>query len=134
MTTPSPTAASGCPLLGIDVVHLPTLKAMLDGPGSQAFLNEAWRPTEQADCGGRISSLAKTWAAKEATMKALGVGVSDVQLLDIEVVRAAGRPPRVHLHGAAAVRAAELGNPPLTLSMSQDADTAIAAVLGYVQP
>lgn len=135
MTAPAPLpAAGGVPLLGIDIVHVPRLRAMLDGPAAQAFLDEAWTRREQHDCDGRTSSLAMTWAAKEATMKALGVGISEVALLDIEVCRTPGRAPTLWLHGAAADRAHDLGSPALTLSMSQDADAAVAAVFGYGRP
>lgn len=121
----------GAPLLGIDLVHLPTLQAMLDSPGAQTFLDEAWSTDEQLACSGRTASLAMTWAAKEATMKALGVGISDVPLLDIEVVRTPGRAPQLALRGAAAERATKLGCGTMTVSMSQAADTAVAAVIGY---
>jgi holo-[acyl-carrier protein] synthase len=127
-------AAGNPPLLGIDIIHVPRLRAMLDGPAAQAFLDEAWTRQEQQDCGGRASSLAMTWAAKEATMKALGVGISEVALLDIEVCRVPGRAPVLRLYGAAAGRAHDLGSPALALSMSQDADTAVAAVFGYTRP
>ncbi len=118
------------PLVGIDLVHIPRLAAMLASAGAQAFLDEGWRASEQADCGGRASALAATWAAKEATMKVLGVGMTEVALTDIEVVRESGRPPRLRLHGSAAARAAQLGNPALALSMSHEADTAVATVFG----
>jgi holo-[acyl-carrier protein] synthase len=126
-------AISGVPLLGIDIVHIPRLRAMLDGPAAQVFLDEAWTRQEQDDCAGRPSSLAMTWAAKEATMKALGVGINSVPLLDIEVLRVAGRPPALRLTGVAAEHAENLGSPALAVSMSQDADTAAAAVFGYGQ-
>jgi holo-[acyl-carrier protein] synthase len=122
------------PLLGIDLVHLPTLQAMLDSPGAQTFLDEAWSTAEQQACSGRTASLAMTWAAKEATMKALGVGISDIPLLDIEVVRTPGRAPQLALRGAAAERATQLGCGTMSVSMSQDADTAVAAVIGYPAP
>lgn len=135
MTASAPFPAAGSvPLLGIDIVHVPRLRAMLDGPAAQAFLNEAWTRQEQQDCDGRASSLAMTWAAKEATMKALGVGITEVALLDIEVCRTPGRAPTLRLHGPAADRAHDLGSPALTLSISQDADTAVAAVFGYGRP
>jgi holo-[acyl-carrier protein] synthase len=125
---------TGVPLLGIDVVHLPRLRAMIDGPAGPAFLNEAWTRQEQDDCAGRPSSLAMTWAAKEATMKALGTGISSVPLLDIEVVRTPGAAPVLRLHRAAAERAEAIGLTALTLSISQDADTAVAAVFGFGRP
>lgn len=124
-------AIIGVPRIGIDVVHLPRLRAMITGPAGPKFLNEAWTRQEQADCAGRPSSLAMTWAAKEATMKALGAGISSLPLLDIEVLRTPGAAPVLTLHRAAAKRADAIGMAALALSMSQDADTAVAAVFGF---
>ena len=51
--------------------------------------------------------LAARFAAKEATMKALGVGLGSCKLREIEVGRHDGGQPYLVLHGAAARLAAE---------------------------
>jgi holo-[acyl-carrier protein] synthase len=128
--TAVPAAVSTAPLVGVDVVHIPTLQALLEGGGGDVFRDEGWLPAEHAACSGSVAALAATWAAKEATMKALGVGITDVALRDIEVVRTPAGVPHIALHGAAAERAAALGNPPLSVSVSHEVDIAIAVVVG----
>jgi holo-[acyl-carrier protein] synthase len=128
----TPPAATVMPLIGIDLVHVPTLRALIEGPGGAAFLAEGWRPSEQVACGGSPTTLAVTWAAKEATLKALGVGISQVPLLDVEVLRQDGEPPKLRLHGEALSRARVLGDPALTISLSHESNLAVAVVCGYV--
>ena len=53
--------------------------------------------------------LAVRFAAKEAVMKAMGVGLWKFPLRDIEVVKAPSGQPAVRLHGRAAELAAERG-------------------------
>ena len=91
---------------GIDVAEIPRLRAALDEPqtGSR-FKGRVFTPGEQAYCegrgAGRYESYAARFAAKEATMKALGTGYShEVWWRDIEVVRRGG-PPRLSLSGGA---------------------------------
>jgi holo-[acyl-carrier protein] synthase len=49
------------------------------------------------------------FAAKEAVMKAMGVGLGEVRLRDIEVRRAESGAPSVLLHGTAAEKAESMG-------------------------
>src|SRR5207244_1946900 len=53
--------------------------------------------------------LAARFGAKEAVMKALGVGLGAFKLRDVEVMRKRGGAPVVALHGKAAVLADERG-------------------------
>src|ERR687891_148860 len=53
--------------------------------------------------------LAARFAAKEAVLKALGVGLGSARLAEIEVTRAAGGAPALQLGGRAAALAAERG-------------------------
>ena len=73
--------------------------------------------------------LAARFAAKEAAMKALGVGLGACRLHDLEVVRAEGGAPALVLHGAATALAAALGVDRLLLSMTHTDLTAQAIVL-----
>jgi holo-[acyl-carrier protein] synthase len=57
----------------------------------EPFLEIAWTPTERRYCAGRIDRLAAHWAAKEATMKAIGAGIGEIGPLEIEVVSAEGK-------------------------------------------
>ena len=72
------------------------------------------------------------FAAKEATMKALGVGLGEVVMVDIEVVRAESGAPSLQLHGTAAAMAAERGVKRwlLTISHTDHLAQAIVVALG----
>ena len=72
------------------------------------------------------------FAAKEATMKALGVGLGEVVMRDIEVVRADSGAPSLRLHGTAASLAAARGvrRWMLTISHTEHLAQAVVVALG----
>ena len=71
--------------------------------------------------------MAGRFAAKEAVLKALGVGLRrGIRWTDVEVVNDAGGRPGVHLHGGAASLAAEHGLLRLEISISHTARLAVA--------
>lgn len=70
--------------------------------------------------------LAARFAAKEAVMKALGVGLGAFKLRDVEVVRRPSGAPEVALYGAAAALARERNAHRWWLSLSHTDITAIA--------
>lgn len=80
--------------------------------------------------GVAAQRLAARFAAKEAVLKALGVGLGACRLRDVEVVRdpASGRPS-LALHGAAAALAAERGVGAWHLSLTHTASRAVAFVV-----
>ena len=102
---------------GVDIIEIPRIKQTLDRYG-QRFLNRIFTPDEIAYCHGRAPNLAGRFAAKEATMKALGTGVRGVSWKDIEVVRADSGAPSVKLHGRAEKRAERLHVSEISLSIS----------------
>ena len=69
------------------------------------------------------------FAAKEAVMKALGVGLGSCELTDIEVVRAESGQPSVRLSGSAADLAAEHGVTTWHLSLTHTESAAHAIVV-----
>jgi holo-[acyl-carrier protein] synthase len=115
--------------LGIDLVDIDKLAQLAEVSGD-AFLNMAWTVREQGECCGRPDGLASRWAAKEATMKALGVGLGDIDPLDVEIQTEDGRTPRIVLYGGARDRANEIGVRGLSVSISHDRRVAIAFVIG----
>jgi len=88
--------------------------------------NEHTLLTKGKSDGARLQSLAARFAAKEAVMKALGVGLWQVDFVDIEIIGGRGGAPTVALHGRAAHVAAERGITHVLLSLSHDGDSAIA--------
>ena len=74
-------------------------------------------------------SLAARFGAKEAVMKALGVGLWSFPLRDVEVVRVGLGPPSLHLAGGAAGLAAERGARAWLVSLSHTDTTAMAVAI-----
>ncbi|MBR84622.1 MAG: holo-[acyl-carrier-protein] synthase [Euryarchaeota archaeon] len=113
---------------GVDIIEIPRIKQVLDRYG-QRFLKRVFTPQEIDYCRGRAPNLAGRFAAKEATMKALGTGVRGVGWKDIEVVRADSGAPSVKLHGRAATRAERLQVTEISLSISHSREYAVAFVV-----
>ena len=96
--------------VGVDVVDLerfgavlarqPSIVDRLFTTGERAYAELGQDPVER---------YAARFAAKEATLKALGVGIGTVGWHDIEVVRSESGRPSVLLRGAAAERARQVG-------------------------
>jgi holo-[acyl-carrier protein] synthase len=76
-----------------------------------------------------VKSLAARFGAKEAVMKAMGVGLWKFKLRDVEVVRAKSGAPSVALHGRAAEMAAERGVVAWHLSLTHTETTALAVAI-----
>ena len=113
---------------GVDIIEIPRIKKTLDRYGER-FLKRIFTPDEIAYCRGRSPNLAGRFAAKEATMKALGTGVRGVGWKDIEVIRAESGAPSVKLHGRAKARAEMLQVSDLSLSISHSREVAVAFVV-----
>ncbi len=113
---------------GVDIIEIPRIARVLERYGER-FLHRIYTPGELEYCRGRPSKLASRFAAKEATMKALGTGVRGVGWKDIEVTRAPSGAPSILLHGRAKSRAERLGVLEISISMSDSQDNAIAFVV-----
>ncbi len=113
---------------GVDIIEINRIAGVLERYGAR-FLHRIYTPSELEYCRGRPSKLASRFAAKEATMKALGTGVRGVGWKDIEVVRAPSGAPSIQLHGRAQARAERLGVQEISVSMSDSRDNAVAFVV-----
>jgi holo-[acyl-carrier protein] synthase len=117
--------------LGMDATEIARVAATIERFGDR-FLNKVFTPGEIAYCQRRrdaASSFAARFAAKEATMKALGTGFSrGVHWKGIEVVRRSG-PPQLRFHGGAAERFAALGASGALVTLTHSRDLAIAHVI-----
>jgi len=117
--------------IGLDVVDLRRFARLLERHGPAA-LRRICRDGEVriAEGPGRIAHVAGLFAAKEATMKALGTGwTAGVGFHQIEVARRAGGAPELVLHGAALERCHALGADRCHLSITHDTSTAAAVVV-----
>ena len=113
---------------GVDIVEIPRVQRVLDRYG-QRFLERIFTEGEIAYCRGRAPNLAARFAAKEATMKALGTGTRGVNWKDIEVLRRESGEPHIRLHGGAEERAQRLGVMEISLSLSHCQEYAVAFVV-----
>ena len=113
---------------GVDLIEISRIARTLERYGAR-FLQRIYTPGELAYCRGRPSKLASRFAAKEATMKALGTGVRGVSWKDIEVTRAPSGAPGIRLYGRAWQRAQRLGVQETALSLSDSREHAIAFVV-----
>lgn len=112
---------------GVDAVTLAVFQARIDRSRND-WVSRFMTEGEVADARGLLQSIAARWAAKEATMKALGIGIGQVDPTDIEVVKI-DDVPTLRLHRGAKVRAEQLGLTDWSLSLSHTQEIAIAFVV-----
>ena len=115
--------------LGVDLVSVEALARMVEVSGA-SFLASSWTDQERRYCAHRAEHLAGLWAAKEATMKALGIGLGDLTPLDVEVHHVVGQGATLVLRRGAAAQSDRLGVQRWSVSISQDGGWAIAIVIG----
>jgi holo-[acyl-carrier protein] synthase len=118
---------------GVDIIEISRVKRVLERFG-QRFLDRVYTDGEIAYCRGRAPNLAARFAAKEATMKALGTGVRGVGWKDIEIVRHESGAPNVLLHGRGKRCAQRLGVRDISLSLSHCREYAVAFVVVQREP
>ena len=85
--------------VGIDTVDVARFRTLLDR--RRGFAARVFTEQERAACAGDARRLAARFAAKEAVMKALGVGLGAFGFHDAEVVRAGSGAPSLVLAGRA---------------------------------
>ena len=115
--------------LGIDIIKVDRIRASIERFGER-FSKRVLTPAEQRYVRMRPETFAGRWAAKEAVSKVLGLGVRGIGWREIEVERLPTGQPSVRLHGRAAARAVQLGMERIALSISHEADYAVAIAFG----
>jgi holo-[acyl-carrier protein] synthase len=123
---------------GVDIVELERMERLVAHHG-QRVLERLYTPAELAHCRGRVPELAARFAAKEATSKALGVGLrimarDGVGWHEVETTSDERGRPIINLYGRAAARAAELGLTTWSISLSHGREQAIAYVVAIGDP
>jgi holo-[acyl-carrier protein] synthase len=118
--------------LGVDIAEVPRIKAAIERRG-QPFLRRVFTPNEIEYCErfkNKFERYAGRFAAKEATMKALGTGWrGGIRWVDLEVVRQQSGRPTIALAGQAAKIAAALGVRRISVSITHTASQALAQVI-----
>ncbi len=115
--------------VGLDIIGIARIERAISRWGDR-FLSRVFTPRELEDCRGNAASLAARFAAKEAVLKALRVGLArGIRWTDIEVVRNVEGAPSVSLHGAAKELAQERGLQMWRVSLTHSDDMAAAIVV-----
>lgn len=117
--------------IGIDTVEIGRFAAVIARRSS--VVERLFTPAERA-YAARLTSqapaLAGRFAAKEATMKALGVGIGAIGWADVEVARSPSGSPHLVVTGRAAALAARRGIGGWLVSITHTATSASAVVAG----
>lgn len=113
---------------GVDLIEISRIEEVVSRHGKR-YLERIYTPAELELCGKRAESLAGRFAAKEAVAKALGCGIGEVEWKEIEILGDEQSAPVLHLFGAAARKADELGLASWSVSISHNQSQAIAFVI-----
>lgn len=117
--------------LGLDLTEVDRIAGVLERHGER-FLARVFRPGELRRSRRHPRAFAEhvagRFAAKEAAMKALGLGWRGLAFRDIEVGRDERGKPRLALHGGALERARALGVLQTEVSITHGRDIAAAVV------
>jgi holo-[acyl-carrier protein] synthase len=116
--------------IGVDVVDIDRFERALDR--TPALRERLFGPFDvDGLVGGRagVMSLAARFAAKEATIKALGGKISGFSWHDIQLRRLPGEPPELDVTGGTRDHADRLGVDNWHVSLSHDGPVAIAFVV-----
>lgn len=115
---------------GLDLAEIEKISESLK---SDSFRRIVFTPAEIEECMGRENSaecFAGKFAAKEALMKAIGLGIQqEVWFLQIEVLNRESGEPYISIYRKAKKRLVELGAKKINVSITHSAGMAAAAVI-----
>jgi holo-[acyl-carrier protein] synthase len=118
--------------VGTDALEIERMALALKRQG-KGFKRRIFTEWENAYCERKknsASSYAARFAAKEATLKALGRGLfQGAAMNEIEVVSGPRGKPSIRLHGGALRIFGELGGKTIHLSLTHSRDVAFAVVI-----
>lgn len=120
---------------GVDLCDPWRIKRIIERHGDR-FIHKIFTEKEIAYCSSRSGSIyhsyAARFAAKEAVMKLLGLGIGKISFKDIEITNDSERRPSVVLHASAREIANALGVIGMDLSLSHEKNMAVAMVMAVV--
>jgi len=118
--------------IGVDLARIPRMRQIVER-WDERFLRRVFTDAEIAYCRRRrdpIPHLAARFAAKEATLKALGTGLRmGVSWREMEVRRERGQAPTMVLSGRCRAIALTRGGERVLLSLTHDGDYAFAQAM-----
>ena len=120
---------AGTTELGIDIIQVARIRATLARFGRR-FSRRVLTANEDRYVRDRPETFAGRWAAKEAVSKVLGLGVRGIGWTEIEIERLPTGQPSVRLHRRAEKRAEQLGMSRIAVSISHEAEYAVAIAFG----
>ncbi len=111
-------------MIGVDIVFIPRLKEIIDRKENfiKRFFSEKENDFFESRCYN-IETIAGNFAVKEALIKAIGLGIMDIDLRNISVLRESSGKPYVEISDK---RYSDLK---VEVSISHDRDY----VVGFVQ-
>ncbi|NTV99797.1 MAG: holo-ACP synthase [Oscillochloris sp.] len=120
-------------LTGTDLIAIEPVRQMASRYGER-FLTMVYTPAERQYCGDRVTRMACIFAAKEATAKALGVGLAymargGVELHELEIVGDTDDRLRITLYGSAQSYAQALDIVEWSVSSAHSRTSAVAYVI-----
>lgn len=119
--------------IGLDITEISRFE-QAHGRRGERLLERLFTEAERAYCERRklrFVHYAGRFAVKESVMKLLGTGwAQGVRWRDIEVLRAPGQAPQLHLHGVAAEIARRRGIHRTHIAITHDAGIASAVAIG----
>ena len=121
--------------VGTDIIEVERIKKAIER--NDKFLNKIFTPTECAyfeSKNGLATSIAGTFAVKEAVSKVFGTGIRNFKWTDIEVTRDILGKPSVTLFNSAKTVADSLGITEIMVSISHCEQYAVAYCIGVNQP
>ncbi len=116
---------------GVDIISISRVQKALQRSGD-AFWNRVCSDAERSIVPShetrKIEFLAGRFAAKEAVSKALGTGIGGkgVSMTDMEILKRENGAPYVRLSGQARKEYERCGGRSISVSISHDADMAVA--------
>lgn len=119
--------ASGVAGVGVDAVDVKDFET--DLTGDDATLADWFHHSELEECDGDMDRLAARFAAKEATLKALGTGIRGLELKDVRIDTAKNGAPSIVLSDRARAIAGASVLDEFRCSFTHEAGFAIAIVL-----
>lgn len=108
---------------GVDIV---SIKRIENACKNNAFIKRVLTPAENFK---NVSHVAGIWAVKEATLKAMGIGIGALSLQDISIVNDEKGKPYIKLSLAGQEFLDKIGGEKVFVSISHEKDYAIAQVI-----
>ncbi|GAB1542991.1 hypothetical protein NUACC21_56650 [Scytonema sp. NUACC21] len=115
---------------GVDIVSIKDIQNLVDTPTGVWLTEREWNDTlALANDAHRLQRLAGKFACKEAIIKVLGSGISEIELVDIEILHKSSGKPIIFLQGTALPFWQRIAAHHLDVSISHDKDCAIAIAI-----